>query len=201
MSSVTKLLLATLCGSVLGGAPPKTPNFQLLGPAVNYTLNWVVEHEVLTLCVSCDGNAVESWIGIGFTGTTKLPGMQDYDLVTAYQPTAGAAPVVQTWYSNTTGGFPNGNSTLKVIDGSAMFHYEAGNLNFCFERLLNDGHHIIEDGAHVIWAHGPTSPTADLSVQYHGSDGHDPSGKTQSHRSDETPPIMWIKGTKQTAEM
>jgi len=28
---------------------------------------------------------------------------------------------------------------------------------------------------------------------YHGHDGHDESGKTQSHRSDEIPLIKWVE--------
>jgi hypothetical protein len=56
---------------------------------------------------------------------------------------------------------------------------------------MDTGHYPIINGGRVIWAVGPV---VDGSITYHGIDGHDDTGTTQVHRSDECNPIKWVTG-------
>jgi hypothetical protein len=93
----------------------------------------------------------------------------------------------QVLYSNATSGYPAGTPMLKIKH--EVYKYEDGVATACFERKLDSGHMPIETVGSIIWATGPVTATG---ITYHGADGHDETGKTQSHRSDETPIIPWV---------
>jgi len=165
----------------------------LVGEAINAHLSWStdVKNDAVSLCLcgnSNEGN--DGWIGIGFGGLwgNGKKWMLDEDIVVGYLDINGSA-VVETMYADTESGLPAGNNTLKVWDG--RFTHENGVMTLCFTRPINGGHNPLTDSAKLIWA---TGPVKDGVIQYHGIDGHDDTGKSQMHRSDEVPPVHWISG-------
>ena len=92
---------------------------------------------------------------------------------------------------NNTGGYPDGVGTMKI--NMTSFELVSGTMTACFVRPLDTGHNGIKDGNAVIWASGPLAPPSNTPT-YHGADGHDPTGATQTHRSDEVPAMEWNAG-------
>jgi len=179
--------------SCLGQAIPKPSALsfkQIIGPAVDFTLEWTpnIKSKVLDVCVSCNGSS-SSWIGIGFSGK-NIPGakMNNSDMVVGYFNDKND-PVVKAMYSNKTVGYPIGPNALNIT--ATALSVNDGVIRMCFSRPFDSGHHIIKNGRRVVWGRGHT---VNNSIYYHGSDPHDDSGKTQSHRSDEVPPIDFITG-------
>lgn len=119
--------------------------------------------------------------------------MNHSDLVVAYMG-SNAEPVVKTFFADTfpnaKGGYPAGTSTLEITN--TEYRSKHGHLEACFDRKFESGHYPITNGARVIWAVGPVVSGA---ISYHGADGHDDTGKSQVHRSDETNPINWLSGS------
>merc|ERR1712167_504796 len=107
--------------------------------------------------------------------------MLDEDIIVGFVNAAGV-PMLQPWWSDTESGVPAGKNSLEPKNG--LFTNENGVLKICFARTLSEGHNPLADGAKVIWA---TGPVIDGVPGYHGKDGHDDSGASQMHRSDEVP--------------
>lgn len=109
--------------------------------------------------------------------------MNDTDIVVGY------GGKVQVLYSNATSGYPAGTPSLQITNPSSM--YADGTVTVCFQRSLsNPTGHVDLSTAGLIWAVGDAS----AGLSYHGADGHDDSGMTQTHRSDEVKPIDWKTG-------
>jgi len=165
----------------------------VIGAAINMTVKWTpyLEDDSVDMCVSAntfEGN--DGWIGIGFGGDhgNGKKWMLDEDIVVGYVNAAGVA-VVQPLWSDAESGAPVGANSLAVSDGA--FTNENGVMEVCFKRAISSGHNPLTDDAKVIWA---TGPVVNGTIQYHGKDGHDDSGKSQMHRSDEVAAFPWISG-------
>ena len=177
------------------GAQPR--HEVVIGAAVNFTLSWQTNtaSEKLHVCFGANvDDPSNKYIGLGFSEAGH--GMNHSDLVVAHM--GGGKPVVQTFFADlfpdAKGGYPNGSSTLEI--SKASLHVDGSFMQACFERSFSSGHYPTADGGRVIWAIGPlvapTGPSGQIS--YHGKDGHDDTGTTQIHRSDECNPINWISG-------
>lgn len=124
-----------------------------------------------------------SWLGVGFQpAATGGRGMNNADIVVGL-----GTNTVNVLYSNAAAGYPSGTPTLQVTNGTFGI-YDGGLGALCFARALAGGHNPLPASVGLIWAVGQTSGGA---IAYHGSDAHDPSGNTQTHRSDEVPAITW----------
>jgi len=177
----------------LSGPSEKFQHESVIGKAINMTLKWTpdVARDRVSMCLSgntFDGN--DGWIGIGFGGEhgNGKKWMLDEDIVVGYVNADGEA-VVECMYADTESGYPTGENLLNVTDGS--FTNENGVMTVCFTRPINAGHNPLTDSAKVIWG---TGAVKDGVMQYHGKDGHDDSGESQMHRSDEVPPLHWLSG-------
>eukprot|EP00035_Acanthoeca_spectabilis_P021381 m.437896 g.437896 ORF g.437896 m.437896 type:complete len:189 (+) comp18174_c0_seq1:42-608(+) len=165
----------------------RAPNAEIIGPAVKFKLEWDFSGSTdLDVCISAPNLNASVYIAIGFSGP-KVPkqGMMDSDIVWAY-PTADGKGAIETMYSNQSAGYPGATPTLSISQPS--FSLSDGTMKACFTRPLKSGHNPIANGQAVIWAIGPL---ADGKPTYHGADGHDPTGQTQTHRSDEVPAMKW----------
>ena len=146
------------------------------------------------MCISAMG-APTDFIALGFSEASQM--MNHSDIVAAYFTAAGK-PVVKGMFSDSyapnptgggSGGYPGGVNTLELTDTS--LEARDGHLHACFTRAYKSGHYPIADGGRVIWSRGAVVSD---DISYHGADGHDDTGKTQSHRSDEMNPINWLTG-------
>jgi len=128
-----------------------------------------------------------AWIGIGFRepGLTQMNGS---DIVVGFKTAAGGA-VVKAMFANDTAGYPGGVNTLKI--SAPSFASVGGVTTLCFTRPVTSGHVSLTDSTKVIWGNGPI---LNDDLDYHGSDDVDPTGKTQTHRSDEAQPVRFMSG-------
>eukprot|EP00041_Stephanoeca_diplocostata_P005750 m.67996 g.67996 ORF g.67996 m.67996 type:complete len:215 (+) comp15976_c0_seq1:123-767(+) len=167
---------------------PSGKKSEIIGPALNFTLEWEINGPSMDCCFSAENQDAQHYIAIGFSGP-KVPsqGMTNSDIVWAFSSSTGTG-TLQSVYSNTSAGQPIGTPTLKI--SSTSFELKDGTMTACFSRLLKDGHNPIANGQAVIWANGPLDSTTGMPT-YHGADAHDPTGKTQTHRSDEVPAMQW----------
>lgn len=161
-----------------------------IGAAADFQLQWTPDATRSSLQCCFSAKATQNqFIALGFSEASAM--MNHSDIVAAYFTAAGA-PVVKAMFSYEFpggGGYPGGTPTLKLED--TKLTAADGHLEACFTRAYDSGHYPIADDGRVIWARGNVSGD---DLTYHGKDGHDDTGKSQSHRSDECPPINWLSG-------
>lgn len=181
----------------ISGPFPEMQYESVIGEAINATLQWTpqVQDDLISMCVSAntfEGN--DGWIGIGFGGDhgNGKKWMLDEDCVVGYAGADGM-PVLEAMYAEKESGLPDGANWLNINGGT--FTNENGVMKMCFSRKISEGHNPLDDGAKVIWA---TGAVINGTMQYHGIDGHDDTGTSQMHRSDEVPSFNWLSGPAQS---
>ena len=163
----------------------------VLGPAVGFAIRWsALDDGHIRICMKSQLNSSTDWFGLGMSGPTheKGMGMNHSDIVVAWSNSDNGKPTVQAMYSDAPAGYPGATPKLQITNTSYV--YTQGFAVACFTREFASGYNPITDAEGVvIWARGTTVNATHFN--YHGADGHDDSGKTQTHRSDETPMIKW----------
>ena len=184
----TTAALTTSAAAASGSRFAALAYTEVIGAGANFTVSWTPDNKAASLDVCFSGVTGETeWIGLGFSANGKQMNFSDI-VVGAPGSQSDAAPTIKTYYSLGVNGYPTGVSTLSISD--ATYEFADGMATVCFTRPYASGHNPIVEGARgrVIWARGPVTAGA---LSYHGADGHDDSGLSQSHRSDECNPIGW----------
>eukprot|EP00041_Stephanoeca_diplocostata_P002798 m.29723 g.29723 ORF g.29723 m.29723 type:complete len:201 (-) comp13773_c0_seq1:254-856(-) len=198
MISSTQLILVccTALSIEISAAPaanyiemhPVAKESKVIGPALKFTLEWEIKGSTMDCCFSADNQDAQHFIAIGFSGPKEPEQrMNNSDIVWAF-PTKDGKGSLESVYSDSSAANPIGTPTLKIT--TISFELKDGTMKACFSRPLKGGHNPIANGQGLIWANGPLDSTTGFPV-YHGADSPDPSGRTQTHRSDEVSAMQW----------
>eukprot|EP00048_Salpingoeca_helianthica_P016278 m.231437 g.231437 ORF g.231437 m.231437 type:complete len:192 (+) comp18361_c0_seq1:202-777(+) len=185
-AAIISVLLALVAGRVLPTYENLASSVQI-GPAINFTLAWTADlaRGQLAVCFSASNRTSTDWIGLGFAAQPQNM-MNQSDIVVGYFGSSGK-PQVVSLFSDDTEGYPSGQPTLSI--SKTTFSLVGSTMTVCFTRPLASGHVTVNQTTAVIWAVGPTSVDGDIT--YHGGDDDDPSGRTQTHRSQNIPTFRW----------
>mmetsp|Transcript_310 Transcript_310/g.609 ORF Transcript_310/g.609 Transcript_310/m.609 type:complete len:174 (+) Transcript_310:27-548(+) len=158
-------------------------NTCLIGPGAGFSVSWTYGADSTDICFSASNQTDSSYIGLGFSA-------QPHNAMNASDIVVGFTGTVKALFSDSSTGYPDGTPALKISNGK--FSYKDGTSTTCFTRPTAGGTTPLTSSGYVIWANGPV---ASGDISYHSPDAPDPTGKSQTHRSDETPVIDWVNGS------
>eukprot|EP01012_Entosiphon_sulcatum_P057003 TRINITY_DN80714_c0_g1_i1.p2 TRINITY_DN80714_c0_g1~~TRINITY_DN80714_c0_g1_i1.p2 ORF type:complete len:195 (-),score=48.20 TRINITY_DN80714_c0_g1_i1:152-736(-) len=188
--AVPMLVAVALLASQVSFASAALTHTLELGPAINFTLQWGNGDAAgdLDICFSAVGLDNTKFLALGFSAKPQTM-MANTDIVVAWFSANG--PIIEAKYAVNATGYPGGKAGFALSNTHVLLDH--GFLRACFTRAANTGNVPLVDGGSVRWA---TGAVTNNDLTYHGFDVPDPTGKTQVHRSQDTPTVNWLTGNR-----